>query len=219
VDNRQGDQKTFTDFLREKFKGVADISAGFLLKIGLRPNMVTISGLLGHIVAAGLAVDGKMAWAGLVLLVMAPLDFLDGAMARKAGISSLFGAFLDSVTDRYSEFVILGGLLIFNVIHRDWIMCLGVYLAAIGSIMVSYIRARGEGLGITVKIGLLSRVERYIILIPGFLFGFPNVSAWIIAVLANFTALQRIHYVWRESMRLQAGKNEIKGNEEEMNNA
>ncbi len=199
VENKKEGPKTFTDYLRVYFKGAADSSAGFLLHLGLKPNAVTFAGLLGHIGAAALVVYGYMFWGGLVLLVMAPLDFLDGTMARMRGESSAFGAFVDSVTDRYSEFVIMGGLLIYYLMNQDWIACTGVYLAAVGSLMVSYIRSRGEGLGFTVKIGLLTRVERYIVLIPGLLFNSAEIAVWIIAVLANFTALQRIFFVRRES--------------------
>ncbi|NPV77845.1 MAG: CDP-alcohol phosphatidyltransferase family protein [Anaerolineae bacterium] len=199
VENKQEGPKTFTDYLRVHLKGAADSAAGFLLNLGLKPNAVTFAGLLGHIGAALLVVYGHMFWGGLVLLIMAPLDFLDGTMARMRGESSAFGAFVDSVTDRYSEFVIMGGLLIYYLMNQDWIACIGVYLAAVGSLMVSYIRSRGEGLGFTVKIGLLTRVERYIVLIPGLLFNFPGIAVWIIAVLANFTALQRIFFVRRES--------------------
>jgi CDP-diacylglycerol--glycerol-3-phosphate 3-phosphatidyltransferase len=207
AEKKQEDRITFTDILRVRFKGVANTAAGFLLRIGLKPNTVTISGLVGHIVAAGLVIDGHMFWGGVVLLIMAPMDFLDGTMARMRGESNVFGAFVDSVTDRYSEFVILGGLLIYNLLNQDWVSCIGVYFAAMGSLMVSYVRSRGESLGFTVKIGLLTRVERYIILIPGLLFSIPNIAVWIIAVLANFTALQRIFYVRREAYHTPAGKN------------
>ena len=199
VEKKQEESKTFTDYLRLYFKGAADSAAGFLLRLGLKPNSVTFAGLLGHIGAAILVVYGHIFWGGLVLLIMAPLDFLDGTMARMRGESSTFGAFVDSVTDRYSEFVIMGGLLIYYLMKQDWVACIGVYLAAVGSLMVSYIRSRGEGLGFNVKIGLLTRVERYIVLIPGLLFNFPRIAIWIIAVLANFTALQRIFFVRRES--------------------
>ncbi len=199
VEKEQEGTKTFTDFLRSYFKEAANSGAGFLLRIGLKPNMVTIAGLAGHFVAAALVVNGWMFWGGLVLLIMAPLDFLDGTMARLRGESNVFGAFVDSVTDRYSEFVIMGGLLIYFMLNQDWLACIGVYLAAAGSLLVSYVRSRAEGLGFIVKIGLLTRVERYIVLIPGILFNFPVIAVWIIAVLANFTALQRIFYVRREA--------------------
>jgi CDP-diacylglycerol--glycerol-3-phosphate 3-phosphatidyltransferase len=187
--------KTFTDTLRVVFKSVLDKTAALFLKLGLTPNMVTIIGLLGHFVAAFLVVKGYFTWAGLTLLFLAPFDAVDGAMARMKGEIRPFGAFFDSVIDRYSELVIFGGLLTYFVMAQNWLACLGVYLAASGSIMVSYTRARAQSLGFEAKIGLLSRVERYIVLLPGLIFNIPLISIWIIAVLANITAIQRIVHV------------------------
>ncbi|MDR3574050.1 MAG: CDP-alcohol phosphatidyltransferase family protein [Anaerolineaceae bacterium] len=187
--------KTFSDFLRATLKGVVEPIAAFLTHLGITPDAVTLSGLVGHIAAGYLVILGHIPAAGIVTLIMAPVDFLDGTMARLSGKSSIFGAFLDSVTDRYSELILLGCLLAYFLQKQDWIACLGIYAAAAGSILVSYIRSKAEGLGFNAKNGLLSRVERYIILVPAMIFNFPLVGIWIIAVLANFTALQRIWYV------------------------
>ncbi len=197
------ESKTFTDLLRKTFQGAGLIAARFLDRLGIHPDTVTLMGLAGHFGGAVLAATGYMTWAGVVILLMAPLDFLDGALARLKGETSRFGAFLDSVTDRYSEFVILGGLLVYFLLQQDWLSCGAVFLAATGSVMVSYIRARAEGLGFQAKVGLLSRVERYIILIPGLLFNIPAVAVWIIAVLSHFTALQRIVSVRRQATRVE----------------
>jgi CDP-diacylglycerol--glycerol-3-phosphate 3-phosphatidyltransferase len=190
--------KSFEEFMRATFKGVFEPIALFLTGIGVKPNAVTISGLIGHIVAATLATWGYMTYAGLVTLVMAPVDFLDGTMARMKGESSKFGAFVDSVTDRYSELFILGGLLLYYLRQGDWVACLIIYIAAAGSVLVSYIRSRAEGLGFEAKVGLLSRVERYVVLIPALIFNVPIPGVLIIAVFANFTALQRIWYVRKQ---------------------
>lgn len=197
------ESKTFTDLLRKTFQGAGLIAARFLDRLGIHPDTVTLMGLAGHFGGAVLAATRYMTWAGVVILLMAPLDFLDGALARLKGETSRFGAFLDSVTDRYSEFVILGGLLVYFLLQQDWLSCGAVFLAATGSVMVSYIRARAEGLGFQAKVGLLSRVERYIILIPGLLFNIPAVAVWIIAVLSHFTALQRIVSVRRQATRVE----------------
>lgn len=184
--------KTFTDLLRNVFKNVLDPIAAFLNRLGIKPNTVTFSGLIGHTIAAYLIARGYVAWGGLLILVMAPVDALDGTMARLRGEPSKFGAFIDSVTDRYSELVLFGGLLVYFLSVDNWLGCGLVYLAAAGSIMVSYTRARAETLGFDGKIGLLSRVERYIILIPALIFNIPLIGLGIIAVLSNFTAVQRI---------------------------
>jgi len=191
--------KTFTDFLRIVFKNVLEPIASFLNRIGLKPNTVTLSGLIGHTIAAYLIARGHITWGGLLILVMAPVDALDGTMARLRGEPSKFGAFIDSVTDRYSELVLFGGLLVYFLSVNNWLGCGLVYIAAAGSVMVSYTRARAETLGFDAKIGLLSRVERYIILIPALIFNIPLVGLGIIAVLSNFTAVQRIWSVRKQA--------------------
>ncbi len=193
------ERKTLSDRARDQFQGFARLGAGFLLKLGLRPNTVTVAGLGGHFAAGYLVATGQLTWGGILLLVMAPLDFLDGTMARMRGESSRFGAFVDSTTDRYSEFVIMGALCYYFVSIGNWPGAVLSYLSIVGSIMVSYTRARGEGLGFDVKVGLLSRMERYIILIPGIIFQIPLVAVWLIAIFANITALQRIFYVRRQA--------------------
>lgn len=191
------DQKpqTFTDFLRKLFKNVLDTIAGFLNRLGIRPNVVTAMGLIGNLIASVLIAMGWLFWGGLIAMIVGPLDALDGTMARLRKESGKYGAFVDSVTDRYSEIVLYGGLLVYFIENGTWQDALLVFFAAVGSIMVSYVRARAESLDYSSKIGLLTRAERYIVLIPGIILGYPRISLWILAVLANFTAVQRFLYV------------------------
>ncbi len=189
--------KTFTAFLRKTFSGALNSVAGFLNGLGIKPNAITITGLIGNISAGVLVAFGYLTWGGLIATLSAPLDALDGAMARLRGEDGQYGAFIDSVTDRYSEIAIYGGLLIYFYRHGTWQGIILVFFAALGSVMVSYIRARAESLGYSVKIGLLSRVERYIVLLPGLLSQHPTISLWILAFLTHFTALQRFWYVRR----------------------
>lgn len=196
---KKEEPKTVTDYARAIFKGAFLPIAAFLNRLGIKPNTITILGLVGHVGGAVLAALGYMTWAGLLLLVMAPFDFLDGTMARLRGESSNFGAFVDSVTDRYSEFFILGGLLVYFLEHSNREGAMLVYLAAAGSLLVSYIRGRAEALGYDAKIGILSRLERYIVLIPGLVFNIPVAALWVIAVLSNVTAVQRILHVRRQA--------------------
>ncbi|MCE5209311.1 MAG: CDP-alcohol phosphatidyltransferase family protein [Chloroflexi bacterium] len=188
----KSESRVFTDLLREKFKKIIDPTASFLLKTGLTPNMVTLIGCVGHIGAAFLAASGRFTWAGLVILLTAPMDALDGAMARQKGANGKFGAFFDSVIDRYSELFLYGGLMVYYASHGDVTGSLLVYFAMMGSIMVSYTRARAESLGFSAKIGLLSRVERYIILVPSLIFRWLYIGLGILAVFTNYTAVQRI---------------------------
>ncbi|HEY9088137.1 MAG TPA: CDP-alcohol phosphatidyltransferase family protein [Anaerolineaceae bacterium] len=188
---------TFTDILRLRFKGILDPIAAFLNRIGLYPNTVTILGLAGNVVGAYFLATGHITLGGIIVLIMGPIDALDGTMARLRGESSRFGAFVDSVTDRYSELVILGGLLIYFLNQGNILACVLLYLAAAGSIMVSYVKARAEGLNFQIKIGVLTRVERYLVVAPCLVFNQPMIALWILAILANFTAFQRIYYIRR----------------------
>lgn len=190
--------KTFSNFLRLYFKWVLDPIASFLIRLGLHPNIVTIGGLVGNIVGAILLAMGHISWGGIIILLMGPVDALDGTMARLLGKPTVFGAFVDSVTDRYSELVILGGLFIYYNNQGNTLYCLLVYLAAAGSILVSYVKARAESLDLDADVGILTRAERYLVLAPSLVLNIPYVGLWIVAVLANFTALQRIWNVRKQ---------------------
>lgn len=190
---------SFTDFLRVRFKGLLDPAGAFLNKLGITPNTMTLLGLAGHIGAAVLLAFGEIQWGGLVVLLMAPFDALDGTMARLRGKTSRFGGFLDSVVDRYAELILIGGLLVFYIQQANGLAIALAYVAAVGSTMVSYSKARGESLGFKVNVGLLTRVERYLVIIPCLLFNIPLVMLWILALFTNFTALQRIFAVFKLS--------------------
>jgi CDP-diacylglycerol---glycerol-3-phosphate 3-phosphatidyltransferase len=190
---------SFTDFLRARFKGVLDPIARFLNKLGLKPNTVTILGLVGNAIGAYLLATGNIRIGGIIILIMGPVDALDGTMARLRGEATIFGGFVDSVTDRYSELVILFGLLVYYLQRQDWLACGLLYLAAAGSVLVSYVKARAEALGFDAKVGILTRVERYLVLAPALVLNIPIVALWIIAILANFTALQRILHVRKQA--------------------
>jgi len=194
----QKDPVTLTDQLRVRFKHILDPIGAFLNRLGLTPNLMTILGLVGNTVGAFFLMQGNMLVGGLLILAMGPVDALDGTMARLRGEPSDFGAFVDSVTDRYSELVIFLGLLFYyNQQPDEWINTLGVYLAAAGSVLVSYVRARAQSLGYEAKVGILTRAERYAVLAPTLIFNIPWLGIWIIAILANITAFQRILHVRR----------------------
>lgn len=187
--------KTFTDYLRLWFKWVLDPLGGFFNRLGLTPNMMTMLGLLGNTAGAYYLARGNMLAGGILVLVMTPIDALDGTMARLRGESSDFGAFVDSVSDRYSELIIYGGLLYHFLNKGETLGGLLVFVAAAGSVLVSYVKARAEGLGYGAKVGILTRVERYLVLAPSLVFNQLYIGLGIIAIFANVTALQRIWYV------------------------
>lgn len=190
---------TFESFLRKTFKGILDAIAGFFLKLGLTPNMVTLSGLVLSGGVAALICTGHITWAGLLMVIAAPMDALDGSMARLKGNVTTFGAFLDSVVDRFSELIILGALLFYFLQANNLLTSMLVFIAAGGSVMVSYTKARAESLGFSAKVGVMTRVERMIVLAAGLIFNLPVIAMWILAVLTLFTAVQRILFVKKQA--------------------
>lgn len=185
-------KKSFADRMRVWFRWILNPIAGFLSRLGITPNAVTLFGLAGTIGVAVLIALGYMTWAGILLLVMGPVDALDGALARLRNEVSDWGAFVDSVTDRYSELFIFGGFLLFYLREGNPSGIVLAYLAAAGSVLVSYVKARADATQLNANVGMLTRVERYIVLIPGLVFNLPLVALFIIAIFANFTAFQRI---------------------------
>jgi CDP-diacylglycerol--glycerol-3-phosphate 3-phosphatidyltransferase len=199
VADQKQSSKTLTDQVRILFKGILEPIAAFFNRLGILPNTMTLIGLVGHTVGAFFLFKGRMLVGGLIIFALAPFDALDGTMARLRGEPSSFGAFVDSVTDRYSELVIFLALIIFYAQQAEWLNCIIVYTAAAGSILVSYVRSRAESLGYEAKVGVLTRLERYVVLVPTLILNVPMVGVWIIAVMANFTAIQRIIHVRRQA--------------------
>jgi len=197
---------TFTDMMRKQFQGVLDPIGKFLNRIGLKPNTVTVLGLAGNTIGAYFLAQGQMTIGGLLILAMGPIDALDGTMARLRGEATEFGAFVDSVTDRYSELVIFGGLLYYYLQAGDVLHAVLTYLAAAGSVLVSYTRARGQSLGYDTKVGFLTRFERYLVLSPLLVLNLPQIAVWILAIFANLTALQRILDVRRQAHQAKSNR-------------
>lgn len=192
-----------SDYVREISKGIMEPIAVFFNRLGIMPNTMTILGLIGNAVGSYFLARGNMTIGGIFILAMGPVDSLDGTMARLRGEPSQFGAFVDSVTDRYSELLIFGGLIWHFLQEGNWIMIAVTYLAAAGSVLVSYVRARGQSVGYDTKAGLLSRFERYLVLVPSLILNIPWLGLGIIAVFANITALQRILDVRRQAYKKQ----------------
>ncbi|GIK10679.1 MAG: CDP-alcohol phosphatidyltransferase [Anaerolineaceae bacterium] len=185
----------FSDRMRIWFKWFLDPVAAFFNRVGLTPNTMTLLGLAGNFAAAYFVSRGQISLGGLLMLLTTPFDALDGTMARLRGDASDWGAFVDSVTDRYSELAVLGGLLVHFSTIGDGLSAIATFAAAAGTVLVSYVKARAEAVGFSAKVGFLTRVERYLVLGPLLLFNQPVIAAWFIAVFANFTALQRIFFV------------------------
>ena len=169
-------------------------------RLGLTPNMLTLIGLLLTAGVALVLADGQLSLGGWLMLAAGLFDLFDGALARATNQQSRFGAFLDSTVDRYAEAVIFLGLLIFyeqTAPAPDRIrIALLIFAAILGSVMVSYTRARAEGLGIKCEVGLLGRPERIVILATGLILGWVELALWSLAIFANVTAIQRVVHVW-----------------------
>jgi CDP-diacylglycerol--glycerol-3-phosphate 3-phosphatidyltransferase len=183
--------------------------ARLLAKTPITPNALTWSGLLLSIGAAVLIGTGHIFAAGFVVLVGGFFDMLDGALARLTNSTSQFGAILDSTLDRLSEAVILLAILVAYARGQVEPAVAGVVVAGLawlGSLLVSYIRARAEALGIECEVGLFTRAERVVILVLGLLLSqFDSalmIALAVIAALSLITAGQRLIYVWQKTRKM-----------------
>ena len=200
------ERPTLTDRLRVISFKFIDPIVTVLAKLGVSPNSLTILGMLFHVLFAWLIAHGQMLAAAVTMTFLVPLDALDGSLARKKGITQGgFGAYLDSTLDRVAEIILFAGFL-FYYFRQDqmWMMSVA-YVAIGGSLMVSYSRAKAESLGFSAKIGVLSRVERYVLLI-GSLYAsaliYAPVVDWalmIMAALTWFTFGQRMWFVQKQA--------------------
>jgi CDP-diacylglycerol---glycerol-3-phosphate 3-phosphatidyltransferase len=170
-------------------------------RIPVTPNQVTVVGVALTFVAALLTALGHLRWAGIVLIFAGTFDILDGALARSSGKAYPYGAFLDSTLDRYSEGAMYIGLAAYFASTpgplQRWLL-LATVAALAGSFLVSYVRARAQSLGFTCDSGVFARPERVVVTVVGLIFGGVVLSGvvFLLAILTNLTALQRIHEVW-----------------------
>jgi CDP-diacylglycerol--glycerol-3-phosphate 3-phosphatidyltransferase len=178
---------------------ITDPIVRLLAKAHISPNMLTLMGVLGAAGAAVLLARGQFLAGGIVVLAAGALDILDGALARATGQVTRFGAVFDAVMDRVSEAAILFGILFYFSDRGEHTEVLLAFAAIVGSMLVSYIRARGETAGVQMREGLFTRAERVIIIGVGSMVDQVTIVLWILAVLANLTALQRLFVVWRRT--------------------
>lgn len=182
--------------------------------MGVTPNMLTLAGVLGNVAAGVLAASGEFLAAGLVMLAFSALDFLDGALARATGQATPFGSVFDAVLDRVSEAAVLFGLLWWFSDRGDRTEELLIFVAVVGSILVSYVRARAEVIGLKMREGVFTRTERVVLLGGGLIIEGAGVDhaltvmLWLLAALASLTAAQRLGIVWWKTRREQAENRE-----------
>lgn len=209
-----------------------------LIKLGITPNMITLMGLFINAIAAFIFIygaekgsrsdHGYVGWAGFVILLGGLMDMIDGRLARVTNTSSDYGALFDSVLDRYSEMVMFLGICYYLISHDYFYSSLFAFIAMTGSVMVSYTRARAEGLGVNASVGIMQRPERILIIgisaiacgvfsnsfggdfkieadmlpIPLFetitIFTLP---IFILAIMANITAIRRLLFAKKEILK------------------
>jgi phosphatidylglycerophosphate synthase len=167
-------------------------------KTHLTPNALTVLGVLLNTAVAAVIASGNLVVGGVMVLLGGGFDVLDGAVARETKQTSAFGGFLDSTLDRYSEAIVFGGLLLyFTSTDAGTTAILLTYITVVGSLMISYTRAKAEGLGTRGDVGFAQRLERVLILAAALLISQPVWGVWALAILTQLTALHRIWHVWR----------------------
>jgi CDP-diacylglycerol--glycerol-3-phosphate 3-phosphatidyltransferase len=183
--------------MRHYTKGITSRIGQQLYHWGVHPDVITLVGLVLVAIAAYVASQGEFFWAAIIILIGAPLDAVDGAVARAMQRKDKFGALLDSTLDRYADGFILTGLAYyFSTRGNETAMLLSV-AAMLGTQLVSYVRARAEGLDFECKEGLFTRMERMVVILIMLLTGYVVAGLWILAVGTHFTVIQRIWYVYR----------------------
>ncbi len=210
----------------------------WMVKVGITANMITFLGLILNMVASAILIYGSelgirnnhkyIGYAGFVILIGGLMDMIDGRLARVSKTDSKYGALYDSVLDRYSEMFMFLGICYYLVAYDYFLSSLFAFIAMIGSVMVSYTRARAEGLGVSASVGVMQRPERIILvgvsmlacgLISGLLGGeykidvdflpFPlfetitifTFPLFILAIMANITAIRRLKYSKTQMMK------------------
>ena len=215
--------KVFRDWLQQTIYKIINPIVHGMIKIGITPNFITTTGLILNIVAACIFLYAGMkgergdfyyiGWGGGIILFAGLFDMMDGRLARMSGKSSLFGALWDSTLDRYSELVSLFGICLAFIRMEDgeWFwMGVVTFAAMIGSVMVSYVRARAEGLDIDCKVGFMQRPERVVVTAATAIITGITGNIWwlaggmlLIAVLANITAFWRIAHCYKVMNKME----------------
>ena len=168
-----------------------------LTRIPVNPNILTFIGVLISLWAAFEFGYGNMVRGGLVIILAGLFDMLDGEVARVSKSETQFGAFYDSVIDRYSDTIILQGLMVHYAREQmlGYVVLVGVVF--MGAVLTSYARARAESIIPSCKVGFMERPERVVLLIIGGLSNRMEAVLWILAVLGNWTVIDRIYYTWK----------------------
>lgn len=188
----------FSDIIGKGGKFLLDKIVKILSKLHINPNILTFTGVLISFWAAFEFGYGNFFRGGIVIILAGLFDMLDGEVARVTRSATEFGAFYDSVIDRYSDVIILQGLMVYYARQQmlGYVVLVGVVV--MGAVLTSYTRARAESMIATCKVGFMERPERIVLLIIGALSNRMEAVLWVLAVLGNWTVFDRIYYTWSE---------------------
>jgi CDP-diacylglycerol--glycerol-3-phosphate 3-phosphatidyltransferase len=176
-----------------------DRLAALIAPTGLPPNVITWSALIANFWAGILFAAGRFSAGGCMMILAGLCDLLDGPVARRQGRVSKFGAFLDSILDRYADLILFLGLLVYYAQVNRFLYAFLAGAAMAGSVMVSYAQARAESLVPTSEIGFFERPERLALMILGALFNRMPIALWILAIGPNITVIHRILHTWKQT--------------------
>lgn len=193
-------QRLFTQKIQDRYRSLLRPAIKFIAQSGISPNSLTLAGLIITSMASAALILQQPRIGGILILIGGMCDSIDGSLARSSGKESRFGALLDSTVDRFSEFVMFFGIIAYFMRMQDYTSAVVAFVALCGSIMVSYSRARAEGLGFEAELGFMQRAERIVLLGASALFHpvLFKLSIWLVAIFANFTAWQRIAHAYRQ---------------------
>lgn len=184
-------------------KAILDVIVSGVSWLGINPNFLTLAGLVITLLAAFYLARGKFLEAGIVIIFSGIFDMLDGRVARITHNVTRFGAFFDSVLDRYSDMAIFVGLMVYYAKGQRLTYMILSGIVMMGSVMTSYTRARAESLIPLCKVGFMERPERLVLLIIGTLFNRMAPVLWIMAFFSNLTVIHRIVYTWKEASKIE----------------
>src|SRR5208337_823428 len=194
---------TFTRGIGVVCGAIIDRIVRWLALSRIHPNVLTFLGLVINIWAAWLLAKGSFRWAGLVVIGAGIFDMVDGRVARATSQVTRFGGFFDSVLDRYSDLALYIGLLVYYASINRFFYIVLTAIVMMGSVMISYTRARAENAIPKCKVGFLERPERVVLIIIGALFNRMAATLWVIAVLSNLTVVHRMIYTWQECKKME----------------
>ena len=192
-----------SDIIGRGGKFILDLIVRVLSYFRINPNILTFMGVVISFWAAWNFGHGRLFRGGMIVILAGLFDMLDGEVARARRVETRFGAFYDSVIDRYSDIILLQGLMVWYARNQrlGYVVLVGVVF--MGAVLTSYARARAESLIPTCKVGFMERPERIVLLIIGALANRMEAVLWILAILGNWTVISRILYTWKELPRLE----------------